>query len=136
MEEADKAEEPKEAKAESVESESEEEEVSKPEKKEEKKALGTRVQDEIQLMLRERQDVTEKEHDNQYYENQLLTKKDDSYVWIHYISYAYKQGGISEARKICERGVKSIDMTNLREKLNLWIAYLNLEFSYGSEKKF
>jgi len=135
MEDAEKPEEKVEEESDEDESEEEEKEhkEEKTVKKEEKKALGTRVQDEIQLMLRERQDISEQEHDNQYYENQLLTKKDDSYVWIHYISFAYKQGGIEEARKICERGVKTIDMTNLREKLNLWIAYMNLEFSYGSE---
>jgi rRNA biogenesis protein RRP5 len=42
--------------------------------------------------------------------------------------------GIESARKVAERGVKSISMTNEQEKFNMWIAYINLENSFGELK--
>lgn len=38
---------------------------------------------------------------------------------------------LAAARKIAERAVKSVDMTAEEDKLNIWIAYLNLENSFG-----
>lgn len=40
---------------------------------------------------------------------------------------------IVAARKIAERGVKAISMTAESDKLNLWIAYMNLENSFGTQ---
>ena len=34
---------------------------------------------------------------------------------------------VEAARKVVERGVKSIGITAESDKLNLWIAYINLE---------
>ena len=48
----------------------------------------------------------------------------------------YKEEGIESARKICEWALRGIDMTFVKEKLNLWIAYMNLEYSFGQESKF
>jgi tetratricopeptide (TPR) repeat protein len=48
----------------------------------------------------------------------------------------YKEDGIDAARKICERALRSVDMSLVKEKLNLWIAYMNLEFTFGQESKF
>ena len=41
---------------------------------------------------------------------------------------------IEAARRIAERAVKSIGMTAEADKLNLWIAYMNLENQFGSEE--
>ena len=40
---------------------------------------------------------------------------------------------IEAARRVAERAVKSIGMTAEEDKLNLWIAYMNLENQFGSE---
>ena len=34
--------------------------------------------------------------------------------------------GIDAARKVVERAVKEIPMTNEQEKINIWTAYMNL----------
>jgi len=40
---------------------------------------------------------------------------------------------VEAARKVAERAIKSIGMTAEADKLNLWIAYMNLENSFGTE---
>lgn len=75
-------------------------------------------------------------HDEAYYEKQVLSEPNNSFIWIHFISHMYKEEGIESARKVCERALKSIDMSQIKEKLNLWIAYMNLEYTFGQESKF
>ena len=41
---------------------------------------------------------------------------------------------IVAARKIAERGVQSISMTAEQDKLNMWIAYMNLESQFGTDE--
>jgi len=41
---------------------------------------------------------------------------------------------IAAARKVCERAVKAISMTAEADKLNLWIAYMNLESQFGTNE--
>lgn len=40
---------------------------------------------------------------------------------------------LTAARKIAERGVQSISMTAENDKLNMWIAYMNLENQFGTD---
>ena len=86
-------------------------------------------------MLEER-DLKDKEENEAFYEAQILSTPANSYVWIHFISFMYKKFGIAESRKVSERALVTINMTEIAEKLNIWIAYMNLEFSYGDESKF
>lgn len=104
--------------------------------KPQQKGIGKRVEEEIELMLQERQDPEDREHDETYFENLVAAQPDNSYSWIHYISYSYKCDGIEQARKTCERALKAIDMTKVKEKLNIWIAYMNLEYTFGEETNF
>lgn len=41
---------------------------------------------------------------------------------------------IEKARKIAERALKAISFRSPQEKLNVWIALLNLENMYGTQK--
>ena len=41
--------------------------------------------------------------------------------------------GVEAARKVAERAVKSISMSNEEDKLNIWTAFMNLESNYGSQ---
>ena len=40
------------------------------------------------------------------------------------------------ARGIAERALKQINYREFDEKLNVWLAYINLEYKYGDEKSF
>lgn len=104
-------------------------------KEKEKKSMHKHIQEEIQIMLKER-GMAPEEHDEDYYEQMLLSNPNNSFVWIHYISHILSKQGYGKAKELCERAVKTIDITKLKEKLNLWIAYMNFESKFGKEKEF
>jgi rRNA biogenesis protein RRP5 len=43
--------------------------------------------------------------------------------------------GVEKARAVMERALRVINFSNDVERLNLWTAYLNLEFHFGSEER-
>jgi rRNA biogenesis protein RRP5 len=42
--------------------------------------------------------------------------------------------GVDAARKVVERGVKAVGISNDEEKLNLWTAFMNLESNFGTQQ--
>ncbi|KAK5664339.1 hypothetical protein OQA88_562 [Cercophora sp. LCS_1] len=68
------------------------------------------------------------------FERLLLGQPNDSTLWIQYIAFQYQVGDLDAARKVAERAIKTINMKEEAEKLNVWIAYLNLEVSYGTDE--
>jgi rRNA biogenesis protein RRP5 len=42
--------------------------------------------------------------------------------------------GVDAARKVAERAVKSICISNEEDKLNIWTAYMNLESNFGNQE--
>ncbi|KAK0388458.1 hypothetical protein NLU13_4702 [Sarocladium strictum] len=67
------------------------------------------------------------------YERLLLGQPDSSELWIAYMAFQMQVSDLSEARKVAKRAIKSINIREEAEKLNVWIAYLNLEVAYGSK---
>lgn len=67
------------------------------------------------------------------FERLLIADQDQSYLWIQYIAFTLDKLDIVAARKVAERAVKTIGMTAESDKLNLWIAYMNLENQFGTE---
>lgn len=67
------------------------------------------------------------------FERLLIADQDQSYLWIQYIAFTLDKLDIVAARKVAERAVKKIGMTAEADKLNLWIAYMNLENQFGTE---
>lgn len=61
------------------------------------------------------------------YERLLQADKDSSYLWIQYMSFILDKLDIEAARRIAQRAVKCVSMTNEAEKLNIWVAYMNME---------
>lgn len=52
------------------------------------------------------------------------------------MSFQLSLGEISKAREIARRGLRLINYREGEERLNLWIALLNLENAYGDEESF
>ena len=48
------------------------------------------------------------------------------------MAFMLDKADVSAARKVVERAVKAIGMTAEADKLNLWIAYMNLESQFGT----
>ncbi|KAK0711393.1 hypothetical protein B0H67DRAFT_646768 [Lasiosphaeris hirsuta] len=67
------------------------------------------------------------------YERLLLGQPDSSQLWIAYMAFQMQVSELAYARKVAERAIKSINIREETEKLNVWIAYLNLEVAYGTE---
>ncbi|XP_077992848.1 protein RRP5 homolog [Glandiceps talaboti] len=64
----------------------------------------------------------------------VLSSPDSSLVWIQYMAFHLHTGEVEKARVVAERALKTISFRNEQEKLNVWIAYLNLENMYGLDE--
>ncbi|CAL9171575.1 unnamed protein product [Musa hybrid cultivar] len=56
-----------------------------------------------------------------------------SFVWIKYTAYTPSLADIEKACSIAERALRTINISEEGEKLNIWVAYVNLENKYGSQ---
>lgn len=67
------------------------------------------------------------------YERLLLGQPDSSDLWIRYMAFQVQVSEPARAREIAERALKTINIREEAEKLNVWIAYLNLENNFGTD---
>uniref|UniRef100_A0AAY4EZL8 Protein RRP5 homolog n=1 Tax=Denticeps clupeoides TaxID=299321 RepID=A0AAY4EZL8_9TELE len=68
------------------------------------------------------------------FERLLLGSPDSSLLWLQYMAFHLQATEIEQARAIAERALKTISFREEQEKLNVWVALLNLENMYGSEE--
>jgi rRNA biogenesis protein RRP5 len=71
---------------------------------------------------------------NSDFERLLLGSPNSSYLWIQYMSFQLQIAEIDKAREIGRRAVKTISFREEGERLNVWIALLNLENVYGTDE--
>lgn len=57
----------------------------------------------------------------------------DSAVWLRYMTFLLEQAEIEKARSVGERALKTISFRLENEKLNIWVALLNLENLHGTQ---
>jgi rRNA biogenesis protein RRP5 len=67
------------------------------------------------------------------FERQLLGQPNNSGLWIQYMAFQLELSEVQKARDIAERALRSIHIRETEEKLNIWIAWLNLEVAYGDD---
>ena len=70
---------------------------------------------------------------NADFERLLLGSPNSSYLWIQYMSFQLQLSEVDKAREIAKRALKTINFREEQEKLNVWIALLNLENVYGTD---
>lgn len=68
------------------------------------------------------------------YERLLLGQPDNWQLWIAYMAFQMQVSELAKAREVAERALKMINIREEAAKLNVWIAYLNLEVAYGTEE--
>jgi len=68
------------------------------------------------------------------YEQLLNRQPNASALWIEYMALQMQVSEIAKAREVAERAVKTINSAEETEKLNAWIAYLNLEVRFGTDE--
>ncbi|KAH7106737.1 nucleic acid-binding protein [Auriculariales sp. MPI-PUGE-AT-0066] len=66
------------------------------------------------------------------FERLLLGSPNSSYIWVQYMSFQMQLSEIEKAREIGRRALKVINFREEQEKLNVWIALLNLENLHGN----
>jgi rRNA biogenesis protein RRP5 len=68
------------------------------------------------------------------FERVLLGSPNSSYLWIQYMSFQLQLSEIEKAREIAKRALSTINFREEKEKLNVWIALMNLENVYGNDE--
>ncbi len=71
---------------------------------------------------------------NSDFERLLLGSPNSSYLWVQYIAFQLQISEIDKAREIAKRALKTINFREEQERLNVWIALLNLENVYGTDE--
>ncbi|WFD18124.1 rRNA biogenesis protein rrp5 [Malassezia caprae] len=66
------------------------------------------------------------------FERVLLGSPNSSFLWIQFMTFYLQTGDVEKARQVARRALKVIHFREEQEKLNVWIALLNLENMYGS----
>lgn len=67
------------------------------------------------------------------YERLLLGEPDSSLLWLQYMAFHLELGETDQARQIAQRALQTIAVGQDAEKLNIWVAMLNLENTYGDD---
>ncbi|XP_057422928.1 rRNA biogenesis protein RRP5 [Lotus japonicus] len=69
------------------------------------------------------------------FEKLVRTSPNSSFIWIKYMDFVISLADIEKARSIAERALRTINLREENEKLNIWKAYFNLENKYGNPKE-
>jgi rRNA biogenesis protein RRP5 len=69
------------------------------------------------------------------FERMLIGSPNNSYLWIKYMAHMVKVSELDKAREIAERAIKTINFREEGEKLNVWVAWMNLENHFGDQER-
>nr|CCA14782.1 rRNA biogenesis protein rrp5 putative [Albugo laibachii Nc14] len=72
----------------------------------------------------------------QDFERLLTIHPQDAYLWIRYMAFHISLQEVQLARDVAMRATRMIAFRDEKEKLNVWIAYLNLEHDFGDAESF
>ncbi|XP_036857188.1 protein RRP5 homolog [Manis javanica] len=64
----------------------------------------------------------------------VLSSPNSSILWLQYMAFHLQATEIEKARAVAERALKTISFREEQEKLNVWVALLNLENMYGCQE--
>ncbi|KAF6222079.1 hypothetical protein HO133_001165 [Letharia lupina] len=68
------------------------------------------------------------------FERLLLGQPNSSVLWLSYMAFQLQLSEVNKAREIAERALKTINIREETEKMNIWIGLLNLENTYGTDE--
>lgn len=66
----------------------------------------------------------------------VMTEPNSSRAWINYMVFHVQATEIDKARAIGQKALKTIDVREQQDRLNIWVALLNMELRYGSKDAF
>lgn len=68
------------------------------------------------------------------FERLIMGNPNSSVIWMNYMAFQLQLSEVEKAREIAERALKTISFREEGEKLNIWIALLNLENTFGTDE--
>jgi len=68
------------------------------------------------------------------FERLVIANPNSSLVWIRYMAFQLSLADIDAARALAARALKTIVFREETEKMNVWVASLNLEHRYGTKE--
>eukprot|EP00210_Caulerpa_lentillifera_P002539 g2436.t1 len=66
------------------------------------------------------------------FERLLMSNSSSSYLWIRYMVFYLEKGDIFKARATAERALAAMPFRDEEAKMEIWLAYLNLERTVGT----
>ncbi|KAL8147183.1 rRNA biogenesis protein RRP5 isoform X2 [Apium graveolens] len=66
------------------------------------------------------------------FEKLIRNSPNNSFLWIKYMEFMISLSDVEKARSIAERALRTINIREESEKLNIWVAFFNLENEYGN----
>lgn len=66
----------------------------------------------------------------------VMASPNSSFLWIQYMAFHLQKGELDMARQTAEKALETINYREEKEKLNVWMAYLNMESKFGTEESF
>lgn len=70
------------------------------------------------------------------YERLIAVSPQSSYLWIQYMAFHVSLTEVDMARDVAIRATSAVSFRDEKEKLNVWVAYMNLEHDFGDEASF
>uniref|UniRef100_A0A8C3UX86 Protein RRP5 homolog n=1 Tax=Catharus ustulatus TaxID=91951 RepID=A0A8C3UX86_CATUS len=121
-------------KEESSESEEEEDTQSKKRTKKEKELEKQKKEKELCKVEAALMDPSRQPQSADDFDRLVLGSPNSSILWLQYMAFHLQATEIEKARAVAERALKTISFREEQEKLNVWVALLNLENMYGTEE--
>uniref|UniRef100_A0A8B9P867 Protein RRP5 homolog n=1 Tax=Apteryx owenii TaxID=8824 RepID=A0A8B9P867_APTOW len=122
---------------ESSESEEEEEDLQsklKKQTKKEKELEKEKMEKELCKLEAALMDPSRQPQTADDFDRLVLSSPNSSILWLQYMAFHLQATEIEKARAVAERALKTISFREEQEKLNVWVALLNLENMYGTEE--
>lgn len=66
----------------------------------------------------------------------VMAEPNNSRAWINYMVFHVQATEIDRARAVGKKALKTIDVREQQERLNIWVALLNMELRFGSKDAF
>lgn len=70
------------------------------------------------------------------FERALIKDKNNSFLWIKYMTFYLETSEIQKARAIAKKAIETINYRECQERFNVWMALVNLEIRFGTEENF
>ncbi|XP_018325003.1 protein RRP5 homolog [Agrilus planipennis] len=102
----------------------------------ERKEIARKQEEEIRRKEMELLEASENPQSADQFDRLLIANPNSSKLWIQYMAFHIGNTQNDRARAVARKAIETIDMRESQEKLNVWLALLNLENRFGDKESF